>query len=62
MVLNAQIRLSVEEYTALHQIARREGKNIQELLAQRFQDLVEGEIEAFLGGTEHDGTAKRQQS
>lgn len=53
MVLIAQLRLSVEEYTVLSQIARKEGTSIQDLLARRFQDLVDKEIETALGGKEN---------
>lgn len=61
MVLIAQLRLSVEEYTVLSQIARKEGASIQDLLARRFQDLVDKEIETALGRKEiYENRAKEE--
>ena len=62
MVLIAQLRLSVEEYTVLSQTARKEGTSIQVLLARRFQDLVDKEIETALGGKENDENRAKKEN
>lgn len=61
MVLIAQLRLSVEEYTVLNQIARGEGKTTQDLLIQRFLEVIDKEIEVALGGKEiYENRAKEE--
>lgn len=60
MVLNAKLKLTVEEYTELQRIARAKGESLPALLDRCFQDAIAGEIRESQMNTgriaEHEGS------
>lgn len=49
MILNAKLKLTTEELTALRQAAGKRGESVPQLLDRCFQDAIEKEIREVLG-------------